>query len=493
LAPDDQHECKWRSEAEKLLAEAGTLREEVNELRQKLASLERRLLGPKSEKMPPMAGEVKRARPAPADEAKARRNENKKAREKLPTDTIPVPVQESERVCPSCGDDSPKTVGDGTPSVVYVYVAPHFRRRIYQRETVACQCGSHIVTASCPEKIFDRTAYSASFVAGIIVHKCEDGIPIYRLEKQFERWGIPVARSTMTDLFHRGAELLSPIAKRILARIAESDIVFADETSLKMQSSEKRAFVWTFLDDTFTGFVFNTTRSGSVPVAVLGDSQGELMADLYTGYNAITVPGRRRRAGCLAHARRKIFDAKAGGEAQIGLDLIRDMYVVEHDARASGIEGTDAHLALRASKTRPLMARLLAWSRRERRRHGPKSLLGKAVGYIIRNRKPLTRFLYVAKLPLDNNRSESALRRVALGRKNYLFVGHEEAGENIAGLFTIVASCATNGVNPVDYITDVLQRVSHHPASDIDAILPDRWGSPDLHPEEVSEVQPDPD
>lgn len=477
LATDDKyieedHRCRWRDEAEKLRAD-------IEELRQKFASLERRLLGPKTEKMPSMRDEVRKERPPSADEARRVRAENARAKEKLETEIVPVPVPEAERKCPSCGNEELKTVGHGTPSETYVYIAAHFRRRIYQRETLRCSCGGHMVTAPCPDKIADRSPYSASFIAAIIVQKCEDSIPIYRMEKQFARLGIPIARSTMTDLFHRGAELLAPIAARILARIAQSDIVFADETSFKMQSSDKRAFVWTFLGDNLTGFVFSPTRSGDVPLAVLGESQGELMADLYTGYNAITMPGRRRRAGCLAHARRKIFEAKANTEAQYALDVIRDIYLVEHDARAAGIEGTDAHLQLRHQRSRPLIAKLLVWARAQRRTHGPKSLLGRAAGYLVRNRKPLTRFLYVAKLPPDNNRSEAALRRVALGRKNFLFVGHEEAGENMAVLFTIVASCVQNELNPVDYITDVLELVATHPHRDIDAILPDRWPRPD--------------
>lgn len=473
MAPDDDdHRCRWRDEAEKLRAD-------VEELRQKFASLERRLLGPKTEKMPPMSGEVRRERPAAPSEAQTRRAENKRARERLETEIIPVPVPDDQRKCPSCGNEALKPVGNGTPSLTYQYVAAHFRRRIYQRETLSCRCGGHIVTAPCPDKLADRSPYSASFIAALIVHKCEDGIPLYRLEKQFERLGIPMARSTMTDLFHRGASLLGPIAARILVRVAASEIVFADETSLKMQTSAKRAFVWTFLGDDLTGFVFSPTRSGDVPVGVLGESQGELMADLYTGYNAITVPGRRRRAGCLAHARRKVFEAKSNAEALPALDLIRDLYVVEHDARDAGVEGTDAHLELRKTRSRPLVAKLLVWAREQRRHHGPKSLLGRAAGYIIRNRKPLSRFIYVAKLPLDNNRSEAALRRVALGRKNYLFVGDEEAGENIAGLFSIVASCVQNQVNPVEYITDVLERISDHPLTAIDDLLPDRWRPPD--------------
>ena len=373
MAPidDDDHRCRWRDEAEKL-------RGDIEELRQKFASLERRVLGPKTEKMPPMAGEVKKERPAQASNAQALRAQNRLAREKLTTEIVAVAVPDAERTCPSCGNDKLKPVGNGTPSVTYEYVAAHFRRRIYQRETLSCSCGKHIVTAPCPDKLADRSPYTASFIAALIVQKCEDGIPLYRLEKQFARIGIPVARSTMNELFHRGATLLSPIAERILERVAQSEIVFADETSLKMQSSPKRAFVWTFLGDLLTAFVFSTTRSGDVPVAVLGESQGELMADLYTGYNAITVPGRRRRAGCLAHARRKVFEAKAHGEAQAALDILRDLYVAQHDARDAAIEGTSEHLAFRRERSRPLVAKLLVWAREQKRHHGPKSLLGRA-------------------------------------------------------------------------------------------------------------------
>ena len=426
-----------------------------------------------------MAGEVRKERPVTAAGVQKLRAANTLARTKLETEIVPVPVPEDQRTCPSCGNKDLKSVGNGTPSLTYQYVAAHFRRCIYQRETLSCKCGKHIVTAPCPDKIADRSPYSASFIAAVIVQKCEDGLPIYRMEKQFARIGIPVARSTMTELFHRGASLLSPIVTRILARIAEAQIVFADETSIEMQTSDKRAFVWTFLGGGLTGFVFSTTRSGDVPMRVLGETQGELMADLYTGYNAITMHGRRRRAGCLAHARRKIFEAKANEEAEVGLEIIRQIYVIEHDAREAGIEGTDKHLLLRGEKTRPLVAKLLWWARGVKRVHGPKSLLGKAAGYILRGRKPLTRFLYVAALPPDNNRSEAALRRVALGRKNYLFVGHEEAGENMAGLFSVVASCVQNNVNPIEYITDVLHRISDHPHADIDALLPDRWRPPD--------------
>ena len=99
----------------------------------------------------------------------------------------------------------------------------------------------------------------------------------------------------------------------------------------------------------------------------------------------------------------------------------------------------------------------------------------KAIGYALNNHRALTRFTTDPRLPPDNNRSEAALRIVALGRKNYLFVGNEDAGINIAGLYSLVATCAAHGKNPLEYLTDVLIRISSHPQSRIDELLPDRW------------------
>lgn len=469
---DDDHQCPWRDEAKRLAAE-------VEELKQRFAALERRLLGPKTEKMPPMRGEVAKARPPSPDEAREKRRAAAAEKAKLETETIDIPVPAEQRRCPSCADGGHlKPVGDGKPSVTYAYVPGYFRRKVHRRETLACTCGGYIVTAPAPDKLDEKSPYEPSFVAYAIVAKCEDGIPFYRMSKMFERTGIPIARSTITDLFHRAAERLAPLSERILERIGASPIVFADETSIKMLEGNKRAFVWTFLADHLIGFDFSTDRSGDTPARVLGDSTGELVVDMFTGYNRITAPGRRHRAGCLAHARRKVFEAKDVPGATEALEIVRDIYVVEHDARAAAIEGTEEHLALRKARSRPLMAKLLVWARKQRRVHAPKTPLGKAAGYIVRNRKALTRFLYVAALPPDNNRSEAALRRVALGRKNYLFVGNEDAGKNTAGLFSLVASCVHNGVNPVDYLADVLVRVDSHDHRRIDEILPDRWRPP---------------
>jgi transposase len=164
-------------------------------------------------------------------------------------------------------------------------------------------------------------------------------------------------------------------------------------------------------------------------------------------------------------------------EAREALDMIRDVYLVEHAAKERGIAGTPAHRALRQVESAPIMHKLKAWLKARQGLHPPTSNFGVALRYALRQWQELTVFLDDASVPPDNNRSEAALRVVALGRKNFLFVGHEDAGDNIAGLYSLVATCEANGVNPIDYLRDVLLRISTHPANRVDELLPDRWKS----------------
>ena len=468
---DDDHECRWRREAIEAIAKIDRLQAELEDLR-------RQLKGHKSEKMPPLEREVHARTDKEDRRAEELRKRKERAVEKtrLVTETVESTVPPDDRKCPKCGREDLKSVGDGKPSTTYEYVPGYFRRQICWRETLACSCGEYIVNAPGPERTTDKTRYGAGFVAHLIVSKCGDSIPLYRLEKHYRRVGIPIARSTMTDLFHRHAELLSPLSNRLLARVAQSDIVQADETSIKMLGTTKRAYVWTFLSGNMIAYRFSASRSGKTPSEVLGGTRGTLVVDMYTGYNHVTTVGGRERAACLAHARRKFFDAKESApEAEKALEFIRDVYLVEHEIKERHLEQTPTHLHARQALSRPIMEKLRAWIADQEGLHPPKSLMGRAIGYATKNWTELTRFLDDSKIPPDNNASEAALRAVALGRKNFLFVGHEEAGENIAGLYSLVATCEANGVNPYEYLRDALLRVSTHPANRIDELLPDQW------------------
>jgi transposase len=407
--------------------------------------------------------------------AKARASAHALRDAKLETEVVPILVPKDDCTCPECGNPKLRRVGDGKPSTVYEYVQPHFRRRIYRRETLSCRCG-HIVTAPAPDRVGEKTRYAPSFVAHLVVSKCSESTPQYRLEKFYRNIGIPISRSTMCDLLHRGAAELAPLHKAALALVPATPDVHADETSTRQQDLERRSFIWSFVTPELVVYSYAPSRSGETTKKVLGTSTGRLVVDQHTGYNAVTKPGGRVRAGCMAHARRKIYEQREHAETKEALELIADIYRVEHEAKDAEILGTDAHLALRRERARPLFARLLRWGRRHRGSFEPRSGMGKAIGYLLRHFRALGCFLRYATIPL----AEASLRRVALGRSNYLFFGNKQAGKNFAVLYTLVASCEKNDVNAIAYLTDVLTRVHSHPASRIEELLPHRWKPPDI-------------
>jgi transposase len=468
--PDD-HECGWKGRANEL-------EQRLAETEAKLAAIERRLLGPKSEKLPkvpPMDREVAKKRPPDPAATQAKRRKNAELRAtRVVTEDVPHKVPDSERTCPKCSSTDFHAVGSGKEAFTLDYVPGYFRRHRHVRETLACVCGGHVVTAPGPDHSVEGARYGDGFRAYVVVSKCADSLPLYRQAKQLARLGIPIARSTLTDLFHQVAVALKPLSDRLLELVAAAEIVQADETSLKMQKPNKRGFVWTFLAGTLIAYRFSGDRSGETPLQVLGASTGTLVVDMYTGYNAVTGTGKRDRAACLAHARRRLFEALAyAPEARVGLELIRDVYVVEHDAKAAGIAATDEHTRMRQARSAPIMSSLKALLEEQRPLHQPKGPMGAAISYALNNWEELTRFLTDARIPPDNNRSESALRVVAVGRRNFLFVGHEDAGANIAGLYSLVATCEANGVNPLAYLTNVLGRLRS--AKVLDDLLPHKW------------------
>lgn len=474
--PPPEHDCAWRTETLRL-------REEVGELKAQLQALERHVFGKRSEKMPAVKEELRRRGQLETDTeaALAKRRANAELKQTLAARRLYHVIPDEERVCPKCGGTNLKPVGLGKVTSVYEYIPARFERQEHVQETLACACCDGIITAKKPAGPFDRSIYGAGFVAHLITAKCADSIPQYRTQKEFKRLGIPMARSTMVDLLHRAAEVVRPLVELHLGNIAGAEIVQADETPMRVQARGKtrRAYIWTFLAGELIGYRFSISRSGETATKLLGASTGTLVVDAYTGYNAVIKPEGRERAGCMAHARRNFFEALATApQAQRAMDFILNLYKVEHEALAAGVSQTEAHLRMRQERSKKILDEFRVWLDAEQPEHLPKSPLGEAIGYTLRNWESLTRFVTDARIPIDNNASERALRTVALGRKNYLFVGNKEAGENLAGLYSLVATCEAKGINPQAYLADVLPRIADYPARKLDELLPQNWKPP---------------
>lgn len=481
MAEPVDHDCP-------LADEVVALRTIVEKQSRQIEQLMKALVGPKSErvKMPSVAEELG-VEPAPPENRLARRRERAAQKEKLQSVRVEHKVPDDQRSCPKCGNDQLTPLGDGRTTTVFEYVPAKLVRVEHVQEVLRCKCGGHVATAPGAPKVVEQGRYGASFLAHLVTAKCVDSIPLYRLEKDFKRQGVPVGRSTMTDLFHRAADITAPLSSRLLELIRQRDVVLADETRMRMQDGgdgkPKNGFQWTFLADDDAGepdvaFVFAPDRSGDTPRQVLGGTSGTLLVDAYSGYNAVTDVDGRTRAACHAHLRRYFHEALSTAPvAREAITLILDLYRVEHEAKERGVVGTYAHLALRKEKAAPARDRLKSWLDENLERHPPKSPIGVAIRYARNHWTELGRFLDDARVPIDNNASERALRRVALGRKNFLFVGDVEGGKNLAGLYSLVATCEARGINPYEYLTDVLARVQDHAASKLDELLPGAWAA----------------
>jgi transposase len=455
----------------------------IAKLEHDLAQMKKALIGPKTEraKMPRLP-----KKKAKAEETVAKRRENAAAKAQTQSLRIEHKVPPEQRTCPHCKNTKLKPVGDGRTTSVWEFVPASFVRHDHVQEVLKCRCGDYVVTAPGAPKVVEKGRYGASFLAHIAVAKCGQHLPIYRLEKDFRRHGFPLARSTMNELLHRASEITRPIWIRILDDIKVRLVVQADETRMRMQDDgngkPKNGFVWTFVakdDDggTDVALVFAGDRSGETPRRILGGTKGYLVVDAYSGYNSIAEVSTRERAACHAHLRRYFHDALATAPvAQEAIDLILELYRVEHEADEKELT-EDARLRLRRRRSPVARAKLKKWLDDQKGRHPPKSPIGVAINYGLKRWNDLGRFLDDGRVPLDNNASERALRPIALGRKNYLFVGDFDAGVSIAGLYTLIATCEARGVNPLAYLTDVIARVQDHPADRLDELLPGAWAA----------------
>lgn len=464
---------------EDALAQLKVVSERVNKLEHEAALAKKQIVGPKSERMPTPEEEARKKsgehKPRGGHVNPKKRRENAEALANLPTTIVPHPVPPEERCCPHCGDEI-KLIGEGDKSIEYEWIPGHVERRVHVVEVGRCPCKQHYARGPAPARVQEGCTYGPAFLAKLAVDKCADATPIYRIEKQMRRAGVPISRSTMNDLVLLAGEICLPIWRAMLKEIRGDPHVQADETSFRLQTSRRRAFVWTFLTKIATTYVFSADRSGNTPSEVLGGTTGALTVDAYTGYNIVTDVDGRDRTGCWSHARRYLFDAMPKApEARDGLDIILELFMIEREAVAMEIVGTNEHLVLRQTRSAQVVERFREWREKVTPLFEPNSAMGGALGYIRNQWDRLTAFLRDPKIPIHNNASEAALRIVALARKNSLFFGHEEAAEKFMVLYSLIATCEQHDINPEVYLADVLIRIHDHPASRVAELLPHRW------------------
>lgn len=485
--------------------QAETLRQQgqlIARLQHQIEQLLRQRYGKKGEKVDPdqlllfakdilAQAEPMAPAPQPAEPAAAKPGSSNHGRKPLPAGLprkrIVHDVAPGDRACPECGAERRPMGEEVREQLEYVPASLIVLEHV--RPKYACSgCAAHVVIAARLPEPIEKGLPGTGLLAHVITSKLADHLPLYRQEAIFRRHGVALARSTMCDWMAACAGLLEPVVKAMMRRVLSSKVIGTDDTPVTVQDhagkGAKTGRLWAYLGDRDHPFVVydytpDHTREG--PERFLKSYRsGYLQSDGYTGYDRLHARG-LIEVGCWAHARRKFHEARTSDpeRSHAAIAWVGRLYGIEREAREGGWD--DARLmAARSERSRPLLESFGAWLEGEARKVLPKSPIGEAIAYTRSNWIALTRYLESPYLSIDNNATENAMRPIALGRKNWLHLGSDRGGQTAATLLSLVQSCKALGNEPFAYLRDVLDRVSTHPASRIDDLLPDRrvWPAP---------------
>ena len=346
-----------------------------------------------------------------------------------------------------------------------------------------------VLTAPRPTPPIAKGLPGAGLLAHVIVSKFVDHLPLHRLERIYERQGLFLPRSTLSDWLAACARALQPLYEGLCAALLQSRALHTDDTPVKVQDPATHHLstgrLWVYLGDVahpYNVFDFTATRKRDGPQRFLATYQGYLHADAFSGYDGLYLPDPRTatarivEVACNAHARRKFYEARTSASlaAHEALAYYRQLYELERAAQRNAF--TDAQrLQMRQDLAVPILNRFQHWLEGQRAEVLPKSPLGEAISYALNNWSALVRYTEAGFLAIDNNVAEREMKRIAIGRKNWLFFGSARGGHTAAVLVSLTSSCQRLGVEPWAYLQDMLTRLPLLAGGSCDLLLPDRW------------------
>ncbi len=513
--PTDLAEChqlllaafKQSSELERVLDETAATYEELKETHQatidELNALKRWIYGRRRERIIEGEGQRHLFDLAPPDDSQApaaceesrqqvadhtRRRRRQLDLSRLPHHRHELDLPEAEKICSCCGRAKDRIGEDVTKILEYVPSVLEVHEHI--RPKYACRyCKNGVSSPPPPERPIARGIAGPGLIAQIVVSKFGDHLPLYRLEDIFVRHGLHIARSTLCDWVKAAAELLKPLYHRQKELVLQSPVLWTDDIPVTVlvggEEGSRKGRFWTYIaeEHPYSVYDFTDNRARDGPASFLEGFQGYLHADAYGGYDHIYLGSNESilEVACWAHARRKFFEAcdSSPREAHQVLEWTWQLYDIEDQARELS---PPARQSLRKDKAEPVLDRMEAYLEELSHRALPKSALGKAVSYACNQWHALRRYTTDGRLSIDNNVSERTLRQQAIGRKNWLFLGSEQAGPRAAVLFTILAGAKRHRIEPWSYVRELLVRL-HAADPRLDEMLPDRWAA--NHPEAV--------
>ena len=418
----------------------------------------------------------------------------------LPRERRVVEPPPEDLVCPCCGEAKVKIGEDVSEQLDFVPAT--FKVIQTARPKYACPtCKEGVTVALVPRAPIAKGLATAGVLSHVVVSKYVDHQPLHRLTTMFGRLGVPLSRQTLCGWVGQVFALLALVEEALWRSVLSSQVLGADETPVKVLQEGRRqcarGYLWCYLGDRGeVVFDFSMGRRAETPVRALEEFHGRvLLCDAYAGYDRVerTKPD-LVRAGCMAHARRGVYEAQDTDppRALVLLAEFRLLYDVEAAIReapcATEEERHALAYALRQERSVPVLARMKEHVERYHTEILPKSPLGKAVGYLRNQWDHLTRFAADGALAIDNNAVEREIRTVAVGRGNWTFIGHEDAGPWAARLYGLLGTCRLQGVNPFEWLKDVLERIHDHPRDRMHELTPRLWKAARAPPGGVSGV-----
>jgi transposase len=334
-----------------------------------------------------------------------------------------------------------------------------------------------------PPRPLDKGIPGPGVLADLIASKYAEHLPLYRLQERYRRAGLAFSLSTLCGWVAHVAGLTTPIVEAMTKRVLASRKVHTDDTPITVLDPgvgpvhSRRGYMWVYISEQ-GDVVFDYTNSHKRdgPASFLGQYRGYLQADAFSGYDGIYAGGLIVEVACWAHARRKFYETLVHYPAEAGriVKMIGSLYAVESRAKALRVS-EDKLLAWRQRHSRRRLERLRRYLDEWSPQILPKSPLGKAISYTLRNWKALNRYTEAAFLSIDNNLSERQIKQMVIGRKNWMFAGSEEGARHAAVLFSLIVSCKLAGIDPFAYLRDILTRLLNHPADQIEQLIPREW------------------
>ncbi|HXO16555.1 MAG TPA: IS66 family transposase [Candidatus Dormibacteraeota bacterium] len=480
----------------------GRMRDINTQLVSQLAHLRRR--HPRSETLGrlerqlvlPLAGIVPPALPQSNNPSGAEPKKSRKGRHPgraMPPAHLPrIPVfnrvPPELRVCPQCGATM-TTVGHASCLVLNVIPA---RVVVEERldETVACPNDDTIVSASPPPQIVERGKLADALIVEAVCDKYLDHLPIERQCTRFARAGVEVAPQTLGRSVGAAIDLLAPVARLIEEQTRAPGLLGTDATGLPVLDPTvtdgiRNGTMWCWTNARWVTFFYSAKGDSDSVRRFLGDDLARTVQCDGTSITTFLERAGGQRPGCWAHARRRLVEAARAGDrvALEGVRILARIFTVERESTCAG-DTAEQRRERRERCTKPILNELRSWMDQQRAVTPPKTPLGQGLGYLDRQWRRLLLFMGDGNIEATNNRRERELRRLILGRKNWLFTWLDEGGDRTGDILSIVATCIAHDVNPRAYLHRVVTSIVHGwPHAKLRELLPDRMllAHPDLY------------